>query len=255
MEMTLDPFQTKLEAGDEPAGELSAEDLTAHGRHMMRLFDVPGYEEAVVSFRRALEQNPGSVEASSLLAETYSYWGFREEIIGRRCQSFYDLSLEFAEQAMRLGTDHAESHRALSVALRRGAHADVKRSRTEILIALDIKNEDADAWYQCWRAFGYDIADTSIQRALAIDPELCGAYNDLGAVLCGKDRLTEALAHLQAGLKLNPRNALVQYNLAMVLERMGMADKGKALLLRARQLRPNDPLLEGGWARLGGDMS
>ena len=136
--------------------------------------------------------------------------------------------------------------------MRRGTNSDIERSRSEILVALDLRDDDADTWYQYWRAFGYEVGDPSIQRALDLDPELCGAYNDMAAALCGHDRFDEALSYLQAALKLNPRNSLVQYNLAMVLDRMDRADKGLAVLNRARRMLPNDPLLERGWAALNG---
>lgn len=241
--------------GEAPSGSLgvfSAEEHIARGRRMMRLFDAPGYEEAVRAFRLALEMSPDSVEANAFLSETYSHWGFREEINGRDGQSYHDLSLEFAEQAVRLGADRPESHRALSVALRRGANADADRSRAEILVALDLRENDADSLYQHWRAFGYDVAAPSIHRALELDPEHCGAYIDLGAAHYVNNQFPEALACLQAALKINPRNSLVQYNLAMVLDRVGMAEKGRAVLLRARRLSPDNPLLENGWASLGG---
>ncbi|MEK7858287.1 MAG: tetratricopeptide repeat protein [Elusimicrobiota bacterium] len=245
-------MQTKM---DSTTQELSVDDYLAQGRRMMRLYDAAGYEQAVVAFRHALELDPGSVEANAFLAETYSYWGFREELNGRESQSYYDLSLNLAEQSVRLGMHQPESHRALSVALRRGKHADAELSRSEILIAVDLRSDDAETWYQYWRAFGYDVSDPSIHRALELDPALCGAHNDLAAALVGKDRYPEALVHLQAALKINPRNSLVQYNLAMVLDHMGMGDKAIAFLRRARQLHPGDPLLETGWVSLGGGMS
>lgn len=248
--MLSDPGETP----SEPSPVLLADDYVSQGRRMMRLFDVPGYEEAVVAFRLALELEPGSVLANAFLSETYSHWGFREEINGCDSQSYYDLALEFAEQAVRLGTRQPESHRALSVALRRGAHADVARCRAEICIALDLRKDDADSLYQYWRAFGYDVTEPAIQRALELDPELCGAYNDLAAAHYVNEKFPEALAYLQAALKINPRNSLVQYNLAMVLDHIGMADKALAVLRRARQLSPDNPLLENAWMGLSGEQ-
>lgn len=224
----------------------------ARGRRMMRTFDAPGYEEAVRAFRLALELDPDSVGARALLSETYSHWGFREELNGRDAQDYYDLSLEFAEEAVRLGADRPESRRALSVALRRGARADAERSREESRAALELREDDADSLYQHWRASGYDVASPAIQRALELDPEHCGAYIDLGAAHYANDQFPEALACLQAALKINPRNTLTQYNLAMVLDRVGMAEKALAVLRRARQLCPGNPLLETGWSSLGG---
>ena len=108
-------------AADLQTQSLSVDDYVALGWRMMRLYDSAGYEQAVVAFRHALELDPGSVEASAFLAETYSYWGFREELNGRESQSYYDLSLNLAEQSVRLGMHQPESHRALSVALGRAA--------------------------------------------------------------------------------------------------------------------------------------
>lgn len=247
-------MNTNGETIDSPVSA-TADSLVAEGRRMMRLFDPAGYEEAVSALRHALDLEPGSVVACALLAETYSYWGFREELNARDCQSFYDMAMELAERAVLLAPNSPEAHRALSVALRRGANSDIERSRSEILVALDLRDDDADTWYQYWRAFGYEVGDPSIHRALDLDPELCGAYNDMGAALCGQDRFDEALSYLQAALKLNPRNSLVQYNVAMVLDRMDRADKGLAVLNRARRMLPNDPLLERGWASLNGGQA
>jgi tetratricopeptide (TPR) repeat protein len=230
------------------------ENLTV-GRRMLRLFDLPGYEEAVIHFRHALEHEPAHIAALSGLAEAYSYWGFRRELNGEECQSYYDLSLEQARAALRADPHISDSHRALSVALRRGARSDPNRARAEILIAVDLRDDDADTWYQYWRAFGYDVSDPSIHRALKLDPQLCGAHNDLGAALCGRDRLDEAVLHFRAALRINPRNSLTHYNLAMTLDRQGQAEKAVAVLRMAREMRPKDPLLESGWKLLGGGMS
>src|SRR5256885_1660826 len=99
------------------ASPSTADTLLAEGRRMMRLFDPAGYEEAVSALRHALDLEPGSVAACALLAETYSYWGFREELNGRECQSFYDMAMELAEQAVAADADAPEGHRALSIAL------------------------------------------------------------------------------------------------------------------------------------------
>lgn len=248
MEMT-----TKKAQPTRPS-DLSALEHVALGRSMAKLFDLAGYEEAVAHFRHALELDPDCVSACVGLAETYSYWGFRREVSGLECQSYYDLSLEYASQALRMGPQLAESHRSLSVALRRGSHHDLDRSRAEILAAVDLRGDDAETWHQYWRAFGYDVSDPAIHRALQLDPRLCGAHNDLGAALCGNGRLAEAQARFQQALRLNPRNSLVQYNLAMTLDRQGLTQKAVALLRVARQMLPHDGLLESGWELLGGGM-
>ncbi|MFC1679778.1 tetratricopeptide repeat protein [Elusimicrobiota bacterium] len=227
-------------------------EFLAKGRRQMRLFDTEGYELAVASFLQILDEAPGYGPAHAGLAEAYSYWGFRREINGEESQSYYALSLEHAEKAVDLAPDLGESHRALAVALRRGEHANAERRKEEVLIALDLDPNSAENWYEYWRAFGYQPHDTSIQRALELDPRLCAAEIDLGVVLCERDRLHEAARHLGKALEINPRNSLASYNLVMVLDRQGKGSAAREVLDRAREAHPNDPLITWATENFGG---
>jgi tetratricopeptide (TPR) repeat protein len=132
--------------------ELQARALTQRARASMRLFDVDGYEEAVPLLREAVEAAPAYAPAYAALAETYSYWGFRREIGGMEAQSLYDMALENANLALNLAPDLAESHRAMAVALRRGAQADPDRRRAEVTTAMDMAPHDAETLWEHWRA-------------------------------------------------------------------------------------------------------
>ncbi len=232
-----------------PEGPVSG---CGRARKLMRLYDFDGYLEAVTAFQHVLEQAPGYAPAFAGLGETYSYWGFRRELNGLEARSYYHLAVENAELALDLAPERGESHRAMSVALRRGDRIDAERSKEEVLLALDLDANDAETWCQYWRAFGYNIADTSILRAIELDPTLCGAYNDLAVVLCGCGRFDEAARHLETALRLSPSNSLVQYNLAMVLDRRNQREAALRLLQSALAARPGDALLTSGWALMGG---
>lgn len=212
-------------------------------RRRMREFDLEGYEAAVSLLLRALESDASFAPAHAALAEAYSHWGFRREINGQPSSGCYDLAHESACSALRLAPDSAASHRAMAMALRRGMRGDPERRKEEILLAIGLDPDDADTWYEFWRAFGYGTADKAIERALELDPMHCGAHIDLGAVLCQEGRLPEALAHLTLALRSNPRNSLAAYDLAMVLDRMGDPERALAALEMARRTHPGDPLV------------
>lgn len=217
----------------------------------MRLFDIEGYERAVSYYQQVLELARDYAPAFSGLAETYSYWGFRRELVGQEFQSCYDLAYSFASEAVRLAPERADSHRGMALALRRGAKRDPERAKREALAAVDLDPDDAESHHLLWRASGSALADPSLQRARELDPSLSAVENDLGAVLCEAGRLDEAVACFMAALRVNPRNSLVLYNLAMALDRMNMRDTGIAVLRKARGLHPGEPLLERGWILLG----
>jgi len=231
------------------------QELFPKGREKLRLFDTEGFEDAVAIFRQIIDKAPSYGPAHAGIAEAYSYWGFRRELNGDESASYYALALQHAQQAGFYAPDRGDSHRALAVALRRGAAADPERRKEEILIALDLEPNSGENWYEHWRAFGYDPSEPSIRRALELDPNLCGAYIDLGVVLCERDRLDEAGAYLLRALKINPRNSLALYNLAMVMDRKGDPASAVKVLGNARKMHPEDSLIRWAWSRFQGETA
>lgn len=229
-----------------------AQSLTLRARAAMRLFDIEGYEEAVPLLREALELAPDFAPAYAALAETYSYWGFRLEITGFESEHLYAMAVENANLALSLAPDRAECHRAMAVALRRGASSDPQRRKAEVTTALDLAPDDPETLWEHWRAFGYDPEDPGLRRALELEPGLCGAHIDLGAVYCERGDIEAAVRELTKALKINPRNSLAYYDLAMALDRRGHRAVAKDVLRRIVKMHPDDPLLETGLEFLEG---
>ncbi len=219
------------------------EEVLRAARAKMRLLDIEGYEKAVAFLRHAIDEAPFYAPAHALLAEAYSLWGFRLELNGGRAESYYSLAVNHAETAVRLAPERADSHRAVSVALRRGAAADPQRRKEAILTALDLDPDNPDGWYEYWRAFGYSSSLSSIQRLVDLDGTNPAIFIDLGVVLCEEGRLAEAERYLRQALKLVPRNSLVLYNLAMVLDRLDRTDEARDALRVAHEMHPDDPLI------------
>lgn len=230
----------------------AVEQLLAAARLQMALYDTPGWEKTVSILICLLQRVPDYAPACAALAECYTHWGFRRELDGLEAQSFYGLALEQATRAVELSPLDAACHRALAVALRRGADADPARRQEESLVALDLDPKDASNWYEYWRAFGYNPGDPAVTRALELDPRLVGATIDLGVALCEAGRLPEAQRYLERALELSPHNSLAHYDLAMVLDREGRAREARESIEAALAEDPENPLLKEGLAILSG---
>ncbi len=231
------------QAGAPWAGEAAAGRLYHEGRRRMRLFDIEGYKEAVTCFMQVKALLPDFCPVYAALAETYAYWGFRQEIAGLEPGTFYDLAYEHSQSALELAHDSGEAHRAAALALRGGPRRDPARRRWHAERAAEINPYNAETLWELWRSRGHDPADSAITKALALDPTLCGAHNDLGAALSDAGRHEEALSHLAEAARINPRNSLVHYNMGMVLFRQGQWEEAMCRLEWGLGLHPDDPLL------------
>jgi tetratricopeptide (TPR) repeat protein len=223
-----------------------ARELFVFGKRKTLLFDIEGYMDAVPLFLQALELSPKNPLIYAALAQTYAYWGGRREINGQECLTYYQLAYDNARQALDLGAELADPHRAMAAALRSGEMSDAAARKREAARAMELDPYDGENCYEFWRANGSRADDPLIAKAIALNPVLCGAHNDLGVALCEQERLQEAYFHLKKALKLNPRNSLFQYNMAMICFREGLRLEAEKILREALELHPNDPLVQSG---------
>ena len=230
------------------ASARSAASLVELGRKRLELFDIDGYQDAVACFRAALEEDESCGSAWVGLAEAFSYWGFRQEIGGESPEDYYALAYRYAEKALELAAQEGSSHRAMAVALRRGALADAERRRAEASAAVELDPLDADNWYEYWRAFGYGLADSSIRKVLSLNPSHFAAYHDVAVALCEQERLQEAEKWMRMALEIHPRHSLALFNLAMIAERQGRAADALAGLRAAGEMFPGNRLIQNGLA-------
>lgn len=79
------------------------------------------------------------------------------------------------------------------------------------------------------------------RRAVALKPDLPGAWNNLGIIQQETGQLTESRASLVRALKLSGDRADVHNNLANTLKRMGQRQQAERHWARALQLRPDYP--------------
>ncbi|MBI2070309.1 MAG: tetratricopeptide repeat protein [Elusimicrobia bacterium] len=224
------------------AKELPLYKLYWLGRQKLLLFTSQGYQEAMGYFREAVKQDARFVLAWAAMAETYAYWGYYLEFAGhadsaRQC---YEYAYQSAERALQVSPSLAEPHRAMALALRRGPKADAQRRRQEARFAFEINPDDAENCYEYWRSLGYDPDNPLIYRALAINPCLGGAYNDLGVVLNEKHRWEEAADCLRRAIEINPRHSLAYCNLAWALVGLGHNDQAETACAKALDINPQE---------------
>ena len=66
-------------------------------------------------------------------------------------------------------------------------------------------------------------AEAQYRQALALDPNLVEAHNNLGSLLARQGRLQEATGHFEAALRLDPDDPNARQNLALIEGRTGSA--------------------------------
>lgn len=98
------------------------------------------------------------------------------------------------------------------------------------------------AWYNLALALDYQDrpaeAETAYARALALDPTLSKAANNLGALAERRGDLSAALTHYQAARRADPHGIEPRLNLARLLARRGASAEAHQLLQDALQDQP-----------------
>jgi tetratricopeptide (TPR) repeat protein len=90
----------------------------------------------------------------------------------------------------------------------------------------------------CARRGRFDDATAHYQRALALDPQLADAHNNLGNIKMEQGDLTAAVACYDRCLAIDPNTVLAHDNLGLALLRQGKLDEAAASHRRALALDP-----------------
>jgi tetratricopeptide (TPR) repeat protein len=119
---------------------------------------------------------------------------------------------------------------------------DLDRAEDSLRRALAIA-DDAVGWYN----LGYvmeqrgqaAMAEAYYEKALASDPSLASAHNNLATLLARRGQVNDALAHLQTVVRLQPSNRDGYTNLGAVLLQQGKAAAAEVYLRMALELDPS----------------
>lgn len=127
------------------------------------------------------------------------------------------------------------------------AHAYGRHELALELLAQACASPDARALHHsnraeiCRQAGRLEDAEAAARRAVALDPTLTDAWNNLGIVLQEGGRLDESLRCLEQVAALRPHVALAHNNLANTLLRLGHAGRAEAHYRQALALQADYP--------------
>jgi tetratricopeptide (TPR) repeat protein len=187
----------------------------AHNNLGSALYDKGQVDEAIASYRKAIELDPQDAKAPNNLGEVL------------RAKGQLDEAIACYHKALDLDPKLAPVHSNLGLALRAKGRLDEAVACYRKAIELDPKLAGAhnnlgnalltkgqlDEAIACWR------------RAIALAPKFAFAYNNLGLALRDKGQLDEAIACFRKAIELDPKYARARSNLARAERMAAVRDK------------------------------
>jgi tetratricopeptide (TPR) repeat protein len=236
-------------------------------------------EEAEVSFKIALRDDPGSAEAVYGIGSVYldqqktaearasfesalklraSYpdtfanaWNNLGLIAGREGRT--EDAVGYFKQALKLSPDHVIALNNLGGAYRRQKQWDDARKTYER--ALEISASDAEANYGLGMVFAQSDdtprAFALLQKALQLRPAYPEALNNLGILYLRTKRRDEAVASFEQSIHVAPEFDQAYLNLARVYALEGAPSKARKVLLDLLKQHPGHEVAQKMLGQLG----
>ncbi|HHG83132.1 MAG TPA: tetratricopeptide repeat protein, partial [Bacteroidetes bacterium] len=109
---------------------------------------------------------------------------------------------------------------------------------------LQLQPQNTDAMGKIAMIYGrflknYDLAISYAQRAIQIDPNEEGLYENMGIAYAMKGDITNALATFKQGIATLPKSAKLHLNLGITYQNMGDSVRASQAFKRAFELDPN----------------
>jgi len=182
------------------------------------------YLNAIASFKKALEENPGDGEAEQLLGLSYYLAGRPAEAIPalEKVQTWYASAN--VDAAYILGICYIQSK-------------DYPNARRAFAKMFDVPPESAASYLftarMLLRQDYAPVAEEYAHKAVALDPKLPLAHQLLGELYAFHSQIDDAIAEFRKELQINPGNANAYYKLADSYSRVQKYDEAERLLQRS----------------------
>jgi tetratricopeptide (TPR) repeat protein len=203
-------------------------------------------------FQRALERQPSFAAAHAGLADTYLLLG---AFLWLPADDMFPKATASARQAIALNDTLAAPHATLGYLLE--VHGQWPAAEREFERAIALDPNYATAWH--WYALSlvhhdHALAVSQIERAYALDPlsEIIGA--DVAKVYGEVGRVDEAIRQLERVLSIHPTFVEGQHQLAELLERSRRYAEALAVLEAGARLAPREPRMLAGLAAVYGRL-
>lgn len=226
---------------DNTAEKSTAYEYFTKGRDAYLLSTPAGYEASIEWFKKALEIDSKYAPAYAGIGEAYAFWGGSKGQNGDRdYEVLYNQSLDYSLKAVELASNLGHPHRALATSYY--ALGRFNEAKRETIEAINLDPNDAEAYFIAWKAEGEDTNSEFIGKALALNPNLLMAHNDLGTAYLASGDYDKAVYHLKRSSELNPDSAIVHNNLGHALEKTGKIDDAIKEYKKAADIDPNNDL-------------
>ncbi len=236
LEVELPPqVRSVLVAGGSEHPDAYGHYLEGRG-YLLHYQDEENVDRAILSFERAIEEDPGFALAHAGLAEA-CYRKFRAS----RDVAWADRAVEHSGRAAELDDSLAAVRNTLGLAYT--ATGRYEEAAQEFQRALESDPVNADAYRGLARAYRFlgDLgeAETTYRRSIELRPDYWAGYHDLGAFYLRSGRYAEAAEQFLEVMELTPGNTKACNNLGMAYYNLGRAAEAIEILERSIEIRPN----------------
>lgn len=213
-----------------------AYELYLLGRHYENQRTVDGYKQAVQSFQKAIEQDPGYASAYAALADSYLWLGEQGGLPQKEARSLAEAALR---KALELDANLAEVHSSLGL-FKLNYEWNWREAEKEFKRAIELNPGDALAHQRYGRGLDftghYEEALQELERARELDPLSMPIRSYLGQVHLHARKYDRAAHELQKALELQPNHALVLHNLGELYIAQGRYVEAIAPLQKSSEL-------------------
>jgi tetratricopeptide (TPR) repeat protein len=223
----LDERTKRSESERQKLEQMTAWDYYRQGN---RYCDSEEYENAIVSYDKAIKQKTDYADAYYNRGVTYGKLGESEKAIADYSKAI-ELKPDYAKAYNNRGCtydDLGESEKAI---------ADYSK-------AIELKSDYADAYnnrgnaYNCIGESEKAIADYS--KAIELKPDYAVAYNNRGTIYSRIGESEKAIADYSKAIELKPGYAEAYYNRGVIYAGLGESEKAIADYSKVIELNPKD---------------
>lgn len=226
---------------------VSAYEYYIKGRREHLKYSVKGYEDAINWYDKALQLDANYALALGAKGEAQAFWGYQKELNGEPYQFMYDDAYKNVQKGLGISPSIGSIHRNMATTYQMLRRFD--DAKAEAQKAVDLNANDAEGWYQLWRAkYGGKVTDPEIQKAIEISPFLPVANLTIGNEYFNEKNYEKAEEYYKRALIGNEEYELAHANLGNMYSTIKRYDEGIASFKRAIELKPH---YEFAWNGLG----
>ncbi|MDQ6799519.1 MAG: tetratricopeptide repeat-containing serine/threonine-protein kinase [Acidobacteriota bacterium] len=230
--------------GKAPVGptthDIAAYDLYLKARHEESGMTREHFDNAIASYRAAIDRDPSFAEPYAGLAETYSLMDHRPGLTDLDPKESYALAVQAAEKSLALDPDSVEAHTALGHIAMHLGHFEEAESHLQRAMRLNPNFSNALLWHGVlMRVLArYAECKTELERAARLDPrsDFIPVFASGNAWSAGDFEFARQSA--LRGIELNPQYAQIHVNLAEADAALGRFPDAERELDRAARLGP-----------------